>query len=50
MDDYLAKPFRRDALRLVLERWALDQAPGNATNQAPGGELRLAASGRKSAH
>jgi CheY-like chemotaxis protein len=25
MDDYLAKPFRRDALRLVLERWALDQ-------------------------
>jgi PAS domain S-box-containing protein len=26
MDDYLAKPFRRDALRLVLERWVLDHA------------------------
>jgi len=26
MDDYLAKPFRRDALRLVLERWVLDRA------------------------
>jgi CheY-like chemotaxis protein len=27
MDDYLAKPFRRDALRLVVERWALGGAP-----------------------
>ncbi len=26
MDDHLVKPFRRDALRRVLERWALDQA------------------------
>lgn len=25
MDDYLAKPFRREALRLVLLRWVLDQ-------------------------
>jgi HPt (histidine-containing phosphotransfer) domain-containing protein len=24
MDDYLAKPFRRTALRIVLERWVLD--------------------------
>jgi PAS domain S-box-containing protein len=26
MDDYLAKPFRRDALRSVLQRWVLDQS------------------------
>ena len=26
MDDYLAKPFRRDALRSVLERWVLDRS------------------------
>jgi len=24
MDDYLAKPYRRDALRSILERWVLD--------------------------
>jgi PAS domain S-box-containing protein len=24
MDDYLAKPFRRDGLRAILERWVLD--------------------------
>jgi PAS domain S-box-containing protein len=35
MDDYLAKPFRRDALRLVLERWVLDQAGGNVEKEVP---------------
>jgi len=30
MDDYLAKPFRRDALRRVLERWVLDRAADQA--------------------
>ena len=33
MDDYLAKPFRRDALRLVLERWVLDQVPAQADRE-----------------
>jgi PAS domain S-box-containing protein len=28
MDDYLAKPFRRDALRSVLQRWVLDEPAG----------------------
>jgi PAS domain S-box-containing protein len=39
MDDYLAKPFRRDALRLVLERWVLDHAsePVDAEGAADGG-------------
>jgi PAS domain S-box-containing protein len=32
MDDYLAKPFRRDALRSALERWVLDQPAGRAAN------------------
>ena len=27
MDDYLAKPFDRDALGRVLERWCSDDAP-----------------------
>jgi len=35
MDDYLAKPFRRDALRTVIERWVLDRAPGHVTADAP---------------
>lgn len=29
MDDYLAKPIRRDALRRVLERWVLDRPAGH---------------------
>jgi CheY-like chemotaxis protein len=40
MDDYLAKPFRRDALRIILERWVLDQpatrvSPGPRADEAP---------------
>jgi CheY-like chemotaxis protein len=35
MDDYLAKPFRRDALRIVVERWVLDQAAGDANQEGP---------------
>jgi CheY-like chemotaxis protein/HPt (histidine-containing phosphotransfer) domain-containing protein len=38
MDDYLAKPFRRDALRLVIARWVLDQAAGDLEREAPAGE------------
>jgi PAS domain S-box-containing protein len=34
MDDYLAKPFRRDALRLVLERWVLDHAAARVGAEA----------------
>jgi len=34
MDDYLAKPFRRDALRAVLERWVFDQLPAGAAAAA----------------
>ena len=33
MDDYLAKPFRRDALRSVLERWVLDQSGDPGTRK-----------------
>ena len=29
MDDYLAKPFRRDALRLMLFQWVLDRSTGH---------------------
>jgi CheY-like chemotaxis protein len=29
MDEHLVKPFRRDALRRVLERWVLDRASSN---------------------
>jgi PAS domain S-box-containing protein len=35
MDDYLAKPVRRDALRRVLERWVLDCDPGEADAETP---------------
>jgi CheY-like chemotaxis protein len=35
MDDYLAKPFRRDALRLALERWVLDQAASLTETAVP---------------
>ncbi len=35
MDDYLAKPFRRDALRLVLERWVLDRAAAERPSVRP---------------
>lgn len=38
MDDYLAKPFRRDALRLVLERWVLDRAAGHVKKEVPADE------------
>jgi CheY-like chemotaxis protein len=38
MDDYLAKPFRRDALRIVLERWVLDQAAGHVKKEVPADE------------
>ena len=37
MDDYLAKPFRRAALRSVLERWVLDQMAG------PGTKIKISA-------
>jgi CheY-like chemotaxis protein/HPt (histidine-containing phosphotransfer) domain-containing protein len=40
MDDYLAKPFRRDALRLVLERWVLDRTAGQVEAAAPANEPR----------
>ena len=33
MDDYLSKPFRRDELKLTLERWVLDRIPGHAANE-----------------
>ena len=35
MDDYLAKPYRRDALRRLLERWVLDYPPAEAGAMAP---------------
>jgi PAS domain S-box-containing protein len=38
MDDYLAKPFRRDALRSVLERWVLDRSAGPFKKEASGHE------------
>jgi len=40
MDDYLAKPFRRDALRTILERWVLDRTAGHAaaSASAPAGD------------
>ena len=41
MDDYLAKPFRRDALRSVLERWVLDLASGHVKNEMPAAEAPL---------
>src|SRR4051812_30147564 len=34
MDDYLAKPFRRDALRAVLERWVFDRPSAGAAAAA----------------
>jgi CheY-like chemotaxis protein len=34
MDDYLAKPFRRDALRQIIERWVFDRAAGSVGGQA----------------
>ena len=40
MDDYLAKPFRRDTLRLVLERWVLDQAAGHVEKEVPADEAQ----------
>jgi CheY-like chemotaxis protein len=37
MDDYLSKPFRRDALREILERWSGSQGEGpSAPGAAPG--------------
>jgi PAS domain S-box-containing protein len=41
MDDYLAKPFRRDALRSVLERWVLDHAAADVGTPAPVREAAL---------
>jgi PAS domain S-box-containing protein len=41
MDDYLAKPFRRDALRSVLERWVLDHAPAAVEILAPARQAAL---------
>jgi PAS domain S-box-containing protein len=38
MDDYLAKPFRRDALRSILERWVLDRSAGPVRKEALGDE------------
>jgi len=38
MDDYLAKPFRLHALRLMIERWVLDQSAGRAENGLPARE------------
>jgi len=38
MDDYLAKPFRRDALRLIIERWVLDQPAGRSESGLPARE------------
>jgi PAS domain S-box-containing protein len=35
MDDYLAKPFRREALRTVLERWVLDRTAGEVQREMP---------------
>jgi PAS domain S-box-containing protein len=40
MDDYIAKPFRRDALRLVLERWVLDPAAGRVEKEVPAAETQ----------
>jgi len=34
MDDYLAKPFRRDGLRRILERWVLDLNHDEDTRRA----------------
>jgi CheY-like chemotaxis protein len=34
IDDYLAKPFRRDALRSILERWVLDRSAGPFRKEA----------------
>jgi CheY-like chemotaxis protein len=38
MDDYLTKPFRRDALIGILERWVLDQAAAHDETAAPAEE------------
>ncbi len=35
MDDYLTKPFRRDALRQMLERWVLDRDEARPGDAAP---------------
>ncbi len=35
MDDYLTKPVRREALKLVLERWVLERFPDQAGTALP---------------
>jgi PAS domain S-box-containing protein len=37
MDDYLAKPYRRDALRRLLERWVLDYGTADTAASVPDG-------------
>jgi PAS domain S-box-containing protein len=37
MDDYLAKPYRREALRQVIERWVFDHAAGHGQQGARAG-------------
>jgi digeranylgeranylglycerophospholipid reductase len=39
-DDYLAKPFRRDALKLMLERWVLDRGAAPAADEVPAREAQ----------
>jgi len=41
MDDYIAKPFRRDALRRVIERWVLDQVGGEVEKETPADDTQL---------
>jgi PAS domain S-box-containing protein len=41
MDDYLAKPFRRDALRIVLQRWVLNHATDHVNKEVPADEAPL---------
>ncbi|MBE0626583.1 MAG: PAS domain S-box protein [Burkholderiales bacterium] len=41
MDDYIAKPFRRDALRRVIERWVLDQVPDEFEHETPADDAQL---------
>ncbi|HMF97956.1 MAG TPA: ATP-binding protein [Vicinamibacterales bacterium] len=41
MDDYLAKPFTRDALRNILERWVLDHRAADAGPSEAGREKPL---------
>ncbi|MBI2319853.1 MAG: response regulator, partial [Betaproteobacteria bacterium] len=49
MDDYLAKPIRRDALRQVLGRWVFGRSAGSVSGEGHADEAQASASGRAAA-